>query len=217
MSFVITVAQQKGGAGKTTLAANLAAAWAPNRRVALLDIDPQRSLSRWHGVRADNAKATANIHLSEVAGWRLAAELDRLRATHDIVIVDSPPQIETDAKLAIRAADLVLVPVQPSVLDLWAAEGTLKLALGERRPARIVLNRFPASGGLRDRVVAQIDKDGTLRLQTALGNRVGFANAFALGLGVTETAPKSVASVELRALLAELDLLQAAAATLGRK
>ncbi len=206
MAFVITVAQQKGGAGKTTLAANLAAGWAGNgARVALLDIDPQRSLSRWHAMRPGNAKATVTIHLSEVAGWRLAAELDRLRASHDIVIIDSPPQIETDARLAIRGADLVLVPIQPSLPDLWAAEGTLKLAKTEKRAVRVVLNRAPASGTLLSRVTAQIEKSGVERTRSSLGNRVGFANAFALGLGVTETAPKSVAAVELLALLMEID------------
>ncbi len=213
MAFVMTVAQQKGGAGKTTLAANIAAAWASpangRLRVALLDIDPQRSLSRWHAMRAGNAKALGAIHLSEVAGWRLAAELDRLRASHDIVIIDSPPQIETDAKLAIRGADLVLVPIQPSLPDLWAAEGTLKLATSERRSACVMLNRTPASGTLRDKVTAQIDKSGARRLAATLGNRVGFANAFALGLGVVETAPKSLASVELMALLAEIDAIRA--------
>lgn len=207
MAFVITVAQQKGGAGKTTLAANLAASWAPRLRVAVLDIDPQRSLSRWHALRmaAGNAKAAGAIHLSEVAGWRLAAELDRLRKNHDIVIIDTPPQIEMDAKLAIRGADLVLVPVQPSLPDLWATEGTLKLAATERRVVRIVLNRAPASGTLRDRIVNEIDRSEAPRFMATLGNRVGFANAFALGLGVTETAPKSVAAVELLALLDEID------------
>ncbi len=209
MAFVITVAQQKGGAGKTTLAANLAAAWAAGGlRVALLDIDAQRSLSRWHALREANARARGPIHLSEVAGWRLAGELERLRAGHDIVIIDSPPQIETNAKLAIRAANLVLVPVQPSAPDLWAAEGTLKLATDERRTARIVLNRAPATGGLRERVIAQIDKSGAERFETSIGNRVGFANAFALGLGVSETAPKSVAATELAALLAEIDAMR---------
>lgn len=208
MAFVITVAQQKGGAGKTTLTANLAAAWAPSCRVALLDIDPQRSLTRWHTIRAGAARARGAVHLSEVAGWRLAAELDRLRQGHDIVIIDSPPQIETDAKLAIRGADLVLVPVQPSLPDLWAAEGTLKLATSERRAARIVLNRAQASGSLRDQVVAQIEAAGSPRFETALGNRIGFANAFALGLGVSETAPKSVAAVELLALVAEIEAMR---------
>ena len=205
MAFVITVAQQKGGAGKTTLAANLAAAWAASAKVALLDIDPQRSLSRWHGLRAANPKAIGDIHLSEVAGWRLAAELDRLRASHDIVIIDSPPQIETDARLAIRGADLVLVPIQPSLPDLWAAEGTLKLAKAEKRACHVVLNRAPASGALLTRVLAQIEKSGAPRMATALGNRVGFATAFAQGLGVTEMTPKSVAAQELVALLDEIE------------
>jgi chromosome partitioning protein len=113
MAVVITVAQQKGGAGKTTLAANLAAALAPTRRVALLDIDPQRSLARWHKLRIERGGAT-HIDFSDVSGWRLANELDRLRKRHDVLIVDSPPQIETDAKLAVRVANLVLVPLQPS-------------------------------------------------------------------------------------------------------
>ncbi len=204
MAVVITVAQQKGGAGKTTLAANLAAALAGRRRVALLDIDPQRSLARWHGLRALH-KTAAPILLSDVSGWRLAAELDRLRKDHDVLIVDSPPHIDTDAKLAVRSADLVLVPLQPSPPDLWAAEGTLKLAASEKRPARLVLNRAPAAGKLRQQVEADIARRGDLMLAATLGNRAGFASAFAQGLGVTETAPKSVAAAELLALLAEIE------------
>lgn len=204
MAVVITVAQQKGGAGKTTLAANLAAALAARRRVAVLDIDPQRSLARWHALRAAR-KTAVPIVLSDVSGWRLATELDRLRRDHDILIVDSPPQIDTDAKLAVRGADLVLVPLQPSPPDLWAAEGTLKLAAAEKRPARLVLNRAPASGKLRAQVEADISRKGALLLAATLGNRTGFATAFAQGLGITETAPKSVAAAELLALLAEIE------------
>jgi chromosome partitioning protein len=204
MAVVITVAQQKGGVGKTTLAAMLAAALAPRRRVAVLDIDPQRSLARWHALRAERTGA-APVLLSDVSGWRLAAELDRLRQSHDVLIVDSPPQIDTDAKLAVRGADLVLVPLQPSPPDLWAAEGTLKLAASERRPARLVFNRAPATGKLRQQVEKEIWRRGALLLAATLGNRIGFAGAFALGLGITETAPKSVAAAELRALLAEIE------------
>ena len=204
MAIVITVAQQKGGAGKTTLAAHLAAAFAADRRVALLDIDPQRSLTRWHSLRAQRANAPPVIHLSEVAGWRLAAELDKLKRSHDIVLIDSPPQIDTDARLAIRSADLVLVPVQPSPPDLWAAEGTLKLALAEKRQAALVLNRTPAASKLRSVVEAEIARQGLRLCAATLGNRAGFANAFAAGLGVTEAAPKSLAAAELQALLAEI-------------
>lgn len=203
MSVVITVAQQKGGAGKTTLAANLAAALAQDVRVAVLDIDPQRSLARWHGLRAGRGGVPA-ISLSDLSGWRLAGEIDRLRRSHDVLVVDSPPQVESDAKAAIRAADLVLVPVQPSPPDLWAAEGTLKLVNAEKRAFRLMLNRAPASGSLRAAVEAEIARQAWPRLKAALGNRVGFAGAFAKGLGVTETAPRSVAAQELQAALAEI-------------
>ena len=208
MAVVIAVAQQKGGAGKSTLVANLAAAFAASRRVAVLDIDPQRSLARWHALRAERP-AAAPVALSDVSGWRLAAELDRLRRTHDILLVDSPPQIDTDARLAIRGADLVLVPVQPSPPDIWAAEGTMALAAAEKRSTRLVLNRAPAAGRLRAAVEADIAKRGWPLLAAALGSRIGFAGAFAQGLGVTETAPRSVAARELRALLTEIEELLA--------
>ena len=206
MALVITVAQQKGGSGKTTLAANLAAALAQTRRVAVLDIDPQRSLSRWHGLRAARAGAgaLAVVHCSDVSGWRVANELERLAREHDAVLVDSPPQIDTDARRAVRAADLVLVPVQPSAPDLWAAEGTLKLAV-ERRRSCLVLNRVPATGRARETAEAQMRARGFAPLPVVLGNRAAFSHAFAEGLGVTEAAPRSAAAAELHALLAVVE------------
>lgn len=199
---VLTVAQRKGGAGKTTLAANLAVAASGARRVALLDIDPQQSLARWHALRA--ARGAPGLSFSNVSGWRLPAELERLGRAHDLLIVDTPPQIDTDARVAIRAATLVLAPVQPSAPDLWAAADTLRLAAEERRPARIVLNRAPAGGKLRADIEAEIERLGYPRLPTALGNRAGVASAFAAGLGIGEAAPKSVAAAELRALWADI-------------
>jgi chromosome partitioning protein len=201
MAIVITVAQQKGGTGKTTLAANLAAALAPTRNVALLDIDPQHSLTRWNQLRP---KSAAKLTFSDVSGWRVTGELDRLKATSDVVLIDSPPEIDTDARLAIRGANLVLIPVQPSPPDVWAAEGTLKLAAAEKRRAAIVLNRVPSTGKLREVMAAQLQRDGKPMLTATVGNRTGFASAFAEGLGITETAPRSIAANELRALLAEL-------------
>jgi len=204
MAIVITVAQQKGGAGKTMLAANLAVAFAiAGQRVAVLDIDPQHSLARWHALRARH-EGVAGIALSNAAGWRLAAEVEKLSRAHDVVLIDSPPQVDTDAKLAIRAASLVLVPVQPSPPDLWAAEGTLGLAAAERRPVRLLLNRAPASGKLRAGIERDIAAAGHPVMAAALGNRIGFAAAFAQGLGVLETAPKTIAGQEMRAIYGEL-------------
>ncbi len=207
MAVVITIAQQKGGTGKTTLAANIAAAFAATRRVALLDIDPQKSLSRWHGLRvARRAPATA-LAFSDISGWRLAAELERLKRDHDVVLIDSPPQLDTDARVAVRAADIALVPIQPSLPDIWAAEGTLALAGEERRPAHLVFNRVPSASRLRETIEADLAARRLPLLRSALGNRAGFAHAFAAGLGVTEAAPRSTAAAELRALLDELQEL----------
>jgi chromosome partitioning protein len=199
MAMVITVAQQKGGSGKTMLAANLAAAWAGRLRVAVLDIDPQRSLSRWHALRA-HAPGLPAIGFSDVSGWRLAAELDRLAASADVLVVDTPPQIESDAARAIRAASLVLIPVQPSMPDLWASEGTLKLATAERRRVAIVLNRAPLKSALRSAVEADFAARGLPMLPIHLGDRRGYAQAFAKGMGVAEALPRSPGAAEIAAL-----------------
>ena len=207
MAVVITVAQQKGGTGKTTLTANIASAFAPSRRVALLDIDPQKSLGRWHSLRLKRLEQAAALAFSDISGWRLPAELDRLRRDHDVVVIDSPPQLDTDARVAVRAADIVLVPIQPSLPDVWAAEGTLNLAGEERRTAYLLFNRVPPASKLRDTIAADLATRRLPLLRSALGNRAGFAHAFAAGLGVTEAAPRSTAAAELRALLAELQEL----------
>ncbi len=207
MAVVLTIAQQKGGAGKTMLAAHLGVAFAAGRRVALLDIDPQKSLTRWFALRAARppGKDLAPLGFSDVSGWRLGAELDRLKRDFDLIIIDSPPQIATDARTALRAADLVLVPIQPSPPDLWAAEGTLALAASERRAAHLVFNRASAASRLRQTMAAEIAERGVSLLAGALGNRAGFANAFARGLGIGEAAPNSRAGTELAALAAEID------------
>ncbi|MCC7427644.1 MAG: ParA family protein [Alphaproteobacteria bacterium] len=205
MAVILTVAQQKGGAGKTTLVAQLAAAFAAGRRVAVLDIDPQRSLARWHARRQQALDAAAaGITFAEAAGWRLAGEIDRLKAGHDIVLIDSPPHAETEARLAVRAADLVLVPVQPSPLDLWATQPTLDLARAEKRAARLVLNRMPARGRLADLARDEIARGTDPALAATLGNRTAFAAAMAEGLGVTEAEPRSLAAEEVRALAEEI-------------
>ncbi len=199
MARVITIAQQKGGSGKTMLAANLAACWAGRFRLALLDIDPQGSLARWHDLR-ERRGGLARVVLSAVSGWRLRGELERLAASADMLLVDTPPQIDSDAARAIRAASLVLVPVQPSLPDLWAAEGTLRLADAERRPVAILLNRAPAKSQLRSTIEADLAARGLPLLSATLGDRRAYAQAFAQGMGVTEAQPRSPAAAELAAL-----------------
>lgn len=214
MAIVITVAQQKGGSGKTMLAANLAACLAADKTTAILDIDPQHSLARWHALRGHRDPKPANVTLSDVSGWRLSGELDRLRREHDLVFVDTPPVIDNDARRAIRAADLVIIPLQPSAPDLWAAEGTLKLAAEEKRPVCVVLNRVAASGKQRQEMEEELHSRGIAFLTAALGNRTAFSQAFARGLGVTEAAPRTSAAKEVHAMAASvMDAVGAPATT----
>lgn len=204
MALVITVAQQKGGSGKTMLAANLAAWLAADKSTAVLDIDPQHSLGRWHRLRTAQTPSPAPVTLSAVSGWRVAGELDRLRREHAFVLVDTPPVVDSDARRAIRAADLVVVPLQPSAPDLWAAEDTFKLAAEERRKLCVVLNRVPAAGKQRDEMLQALHGRGVPVLQATLGNRAAFSQAFAQGLGVTEAGPRTSAAKELQALAASM-------------
>ena len=204
MAFVIAVAQRKGGAGKSTLAANLAAAFAERGdRVGLLDVDPQRSLARWDELRGHARKARP-LHFEAPSGWRVPGILDRLRRETDVVLLDTAPHDDTDARVAIRGADLVLVPLQPSAADLWSMDATLDLARKEGRPVHLVLNRAPASGRLLDSVTAAIRERGLPLCPAVIGNRTAFAQAFMAGLGAVEAAPKGVAAEEMRALAAAL-------------
>jgi chromosome partitioning protein len=202
---IITVAQQKGGAGKTTLAAQLAVAWARRgNRVAVVDIDPQRSLANWHAFRMEQHPDGAPLHLSDVAGWRLGTELDRLRGRFDMVVVDTPPHAETEARAAVRAGDILLMPIQPSPMDLWATRPTVEMADKENTAALIVMNRMPPRGKLPEVMLEKLLEEGLPIAHTKLGNRVAFAASMMEGKGVVEYQPSSTAAREISALATEV-------------
>lgn len=204
---VFAIAQQKGGVGKTTLAAQLAVAWSRNgRRVALLDTDPQGSLAAWFAARQKtlNGSVDNGVSVASIGGWRTAAEVERAAAANDVVLIDCPPHAETDARVAMRAADLVLVPVQPSPLDLWATRPTLELAAKEKRPVLLVLNRVPARALLTEAMIERLGEYQVRVSQQTVGNRVAFAHAMESGLTVLETRPTSTASDEITALAKDI-------------
>ena len=204
--LVITIAQRKGGAGKTTLAAQLAIAWARSgARVAALDTDPQGSLAAWFELRrARLGKEAAGFEFAALPGWRATRWVEERAREADLVVIDNPANAETEARIAVRAAKLVLIPVQPSPLDLWATEATLKMAHDERRPSLVVLNRVSARCGLTNKIVSDLAGAGVPLSATRIGNRVALARAMALGLGVVEIAHTTAAAAEINALAAEL-------------
>ena len=203
MGNIITFAQQKGGAGKTTILAHLAAAWtAAGRKVALIDLDPQRSLSRWAGLRAD-----PDIVLVESRDYRAGGDMKEARRGHDVVLVDCPGAASNLLESAIRESDLVVAPCQPSVMDVWALEPVVAVAAKARRPLRILLNRMPARLGSLEEVLAALGDARALLLATQIGNRNGFSQAMLAGRTAPELAQRSTAAAEVYGLRAELGAL----------
>ncbi len=106
MGKVVTLAQQKGGSGKTTVAANLAVALAGRGlRVAMVDTDPQGSLGRWFLARRARPGG-AGLEFSTASAWGVSFECEKLRRQADVVIVDTPPKVDADLRPALREADL---------------------------------------------------------------------------------------------------------------
>ncbi len=194
MGRVITIAQQKGGSGKTTLAVNLAVRFVQKGlSVALLDSDPQGSLGRWFLAR-EALKGDAGMVLSTASAWGVGYECGKLRRTHDIIIVDTPPKVDADLRPSLREADLVLIPVAASHVDLWATDGVLDLVAREGRRALIVLNRMRAGTRLGDEVA--VAAAGLAEVAGArLASRMVYAETLGQGLAACEVRGAAVAEV----------------------
>ncbi|MPZ58700.1 MAG: AAA family ATPase [Rhizobiales bacterium] len=136
---VIVFASRKGGTGKSTLAAHLAAhIHKPTRPCLLIDADPQGSLTLWHRLRESGEPPLKN-GLRGVGGVLQAAERDGV----EWVLVDTPPLMSPAITDMIRAATLVVIPARPSVFDLNAIKETISVARRVRRPYAVVLNATP--------------------------------------------------------------------------
>lgn len=177
------------------------ACWA----VAILDVDPQGSLGEWLERREERlGEEASQLGFRTASGWGAKRESRALARDYDLVIVDTPPHADREARTAMELAALVIVPVQPTPADLWATEATLELAASERTPAVIVLNRVPPRARLTDEIVRALEELGAPIAATRLGNRVAFAETFAIGSTALESARTSLAAEEARTLAEEL-------------
>ena len=155
---VITIAQQKGGTGKTTLAVHLALAFIKyhNLKVAIIDTDPQGSLGKWFMIRSEMKIKNGDLTFKTASLWGAQYESKILKQTNDIIIIDTPPKIEADARPAIEASDLVLIPISPSPVDFWATEPIIEIAKRAKKKIVIQINRANPRAKLMKKTYAYI-------------------------------------------------------------
>lgn len=194
----VAILSQKGGTGKTTLSLHLAVAGERRgKSVAVIDLDPQASAAGWKDSRPDETPVVISIPHS-----RLAQAIQTAKgAGADLALIDTAPHSEAAAMAAARAADLVLIPCRPGILDLRAIGSTADLVKLAGKPAFVVLNATPprAVNLLADAREA-VAVHGVDVAPVAIQQRAAFAHALTAGQTAEEYAPASKAAEEVAAL-----------------
>lgn len=201
---VIALLNQKGGAGKTTLATHLAGELAmQGRRVTLLDADPQGSALDWAQRRLQSGQERL-YSVFGLARDTLHREVPQIALEADYVVIDGPPRVAALARSALLAADLVLIPVQPSAYDVWASHEMVQLIAEARvfRPqlrAAFVINRRVVGTVIGREARAALADQPFTALETEVSQRIVFADSVAAGRLACEVAPECAAAREIAA------------------
>ena len=202
LSKVITIAQQKGGTGKTTLAVHLALAFIKyhNLKIAIIDTDPQGSLGQWFMIRSGKKLSNGNLTFKTASLWGAQYESKALKNDHDIVIIDTPPKIESDARPSIEAADLVLIPMSASHVDFWATGAIVDIAKKANKKILIQINRANQRSKLISKTNDFIKSLNLSSTKTIIGHRQIYAASMGEGKTAVEKQRKSKAVEEIKNL-----------------
>ncbi|MGA7932984.1 MAG: ParA family partition ATPase [Kovacikia sp.] len=202
----IAVLNQKGGSGKTTVSLHLAHALAlKGFKVLLVDSDPQGSARDWSAARSTDGPFSV-IGLDRPI---IHKELGTLAEGYDHVLIDGAPRVSDLTRSAILAANLVVIPIQPSPLDIWAAHEVVELVeeakiFNPNLLAMFLINRKIVNTAIA-REVADVLKEYSIPvMESAISQRVAFAECLNIGSTVMETAPNSSAAAEVQAVVNEI-------------
>jgi len=201
--YVIAIASQKGGAGKSTFAVNLATlADRENAPSLLVDTDAQGSLAIWH-----KARGTRTPLLVSCAAGDLPEVLETARRHRSIewVFIDGPAQANEDVAATMKAATLVLIPTRPAVFDLASLPATISVARSTRKPFFVALNAVPPKRGITESPIVNAARKAVKDMgapvwRGAVAQRAVYAHALASGQSVTEFEAAGPANDEMRLL-----------------
>jgi chromosome partitioning protein len=196
---IIVLASQKGGSGKTTLSGHLAveAERAGVAPAALIDTDPQGSLSHWWNARTAGSPYFAKVELSQ-----LDDALARLKDSGvQLAVIDTPPAITASISQVVAYADLVLVPTRPSPHDLRAVGATVDIAERHKKPVVFIINAATARARITGESAVALSQHGTVA-PVIIHHRVDFAASMVDGRTVGEVVPNSASAQEVRDLWA---------------
>ena len=193
----LSIINQKGGAGKTTLALHLAVAWSlSGRNTAVLDLDPQASAAKWSDRRDSELPVVLSAHAS-----RLDHEMKRIKQMGgEVLVLDTAPRLDSAALEAAKVSGLVVVPCRPAILDLEAVANTLDLVRTTGKPAIVVMNSVGVRGGEAAEAADAVAALGTTVCPIRLAHRVAFARALVSGLTAQEMEPGGKAAKEIEQL-----------------
>jgi len=194
---------QKGGAGKSTLAANIAAYAASNGiKTVIIDLDQQASISAWHSAREDELITLLPTHPPLLVKTLAKCAQD----SYQLCVIDTPPHNSTAAANAISAANLTIIPVRPSAFDLVAAQATFDLLGQNNGKGGAVINAVPSSTKVVEEAAAFI-KDAGVEVIGTTGQRIAYQHATTKGQGVTEYEPSGRASSEIKQLWVTIEAM----------
>jgi chromosome partitioning protein len=191
---ILAIISQKGGAGKTTLAVNLAvAAEREDVPTVIIDLDPQASAKTWHDLRGKDAPVVVSAQAS-----RMSEVIEVARSNGaELVIIDTAPHSESGALGAARAADLVLIPCRPAILDLKAIGTSGDLAALAKKEAVVVLNAVPHQGRLAEEAEEAVRSYGLSVAPVKLTQRAAYVHSLTAGQAALEFEPDGKAAREI--------------------
>jgi chromosome partitioning protein len=175
-----------------------------NLKIAIIDTDPQGSLGQWFMIRTEKKLPEDNLTFKTASLWGAQYESKTLKKDHDIVIIDTPPKIESDARPSIEAADLVLIPMSASHVDFWATGAIVEIAKKADKKILVQINRSNQRSKLISKTNDFIKSLNLTSTKTIIGNRQIYTASMGEGKTAVEKQRKGNAVEEIKQLSEEI-------------